>query len=53
MDAGEDLIETLKREMIEEIGNSFISKPVQPMTLLANITIPVVENVRAVNLCGV
>jgi 8-oxo-dGTP pyrophosphatase MutT (NUDIX family) len=41
MDAGENLLETLKREMLEEIDNPYIGTPTQLMTFLTNITIPI------------
>ena len=41
MDPGETFLETLKRELIEEIGVSHIGKPKQIMGMLTNITIPV------------
>jgi mutator protein MutT len=41
MDPGETFLETLKRELIEEIGVAFIGKPKQIMGMLTRITIPV------------
>ncbi|HUC87878.1 MAG TPA: NUDIX hydrolase [Candidatus Binatia bacterium] len=41
MDSGETFLETLKRELIEEIGASYTGKPKQIMGMLTNITIPV------------
>jgi 8-oxo-dGTP diphosphatase len=41
MDQGEDLLDTLRRELQEEIGCSFVGIPKQLMTFVANITIPV------------
>jgi 8-oxo-dGTP diphosphatase len=41
MDSGEKLLDTLKREMQEEIGTTYIGTPKQLMAFLTNITIPV------------
>jgi 8-oxo-dGTP pyrophosphatase MutT (NUDIX family) len=41
IDNGETLLDTLKREMLEEIGTSYADDPKQLMTFLTNITIPV------------
>ncbi len=41
MDQGESPLDTLKRELEEEIGCSFTGQPKQLMTFLTNITIPV------------
>jgi 8-oxo-dGTP pyrophosphatase MutT (NUDIX family) len=41
IDTGESFLETLKRELIEEIGVSYVGKPKQIMTFLTKITIPV------------
>lgn len=41
MDPGETFLETLKRELREEIGVDFDSEPKQLMGMLTNITIPV------------
>ena len=41
MDPGETFTETLQRELVEEIGVSYIGKPKQIMGMLTNITIPV------------
>ena len=41
MDSGETFLETLKRELIEEIGVAYAGKPKQIMGMLTNITIPV------------
>lgn len=41
MEPGETFLETLKRELIEEVGVSFIGKPRQMMGMLTNMTIPV------------
>ena len=45
MDESEDLLDTLKRELIKEIGLSYVGKPVQLAALKTNITIPV-GNIR-------
>jgi 8-oxo-dGTP pyrophosphatase MutT (NUDIX family) len=41
IDVGESFLETLKRELMEEIGVSYVGKPKQIMTFLTKITIPV------------
>lgn len=41
VDQGETLLETLRRELTEEIGCSFAGTPKQLMTFITNITIPV------------
>lgn len=41
MDPGETFLETLKRELVEEIGIPYVGKPKQIMGMLTNITIPV------------
>lgn len=41
MDEGEDFLDTLKRELMEEIGVSYIGKPKQLTAFRTNITIPV------------
>lgn len=41
MDPGEDLLTTLHRELIEEIGTGYAGLPKQLITFLTNITIPV------------
>lgn len=41
MDPGETFLETLKRELQEEIGVTYVEKPKQLMGMLTNITIPV------------
>ena len=41
VDPGETFLETLKRELLEELGVPFVGKPKQIMGMLTNITIPV------------
>lgn len=41
IDTGEDLLDTLKRELKEELSVTYKGKPKQLMTLLTSITIPV------------
>jgi 8-oxo-dGTP pyrophosphatase MutT (NUDIX family) len=41
VDPGETFLETLNRELIEEIGVPYVGKPKQLMGMLTNITIPV------------
>lgn len=41
MDPGETFLQTLNRELLEEIGTGYISQPKQIMGMLTNITIPV------------
>jgi 8-oxo-dGTP pyrophosphatase MutT (NUDIX family) len=41
MDSGENLLDTLRRELIEEIGTPFVGTPKQLMAFVTNITIPV------------
>lgn len=41
MDPGETFLETLQRELKEEIGATYVGKPKQLMGILTNITIPV------------
>jgi len=41
MDKDENLLDTLKRELIEEIGQPYIDSPSQLMAFLTNITISV------------
>lgn len=43
MDPGENFLQTLKREMVEEIGIPYVGEPRQIMGMLTNITIPVGE----------
>jgi mutator protein MutT len=43
MDPGETFLETLKRELQEEIGVTYTGVPRQVMGMLTNITIPVGE----------
>ncbi|GAC1391301.1 MAG: hypothetical protein NVSMB46_03310 [Candidatus Saccharimonadales bacterium] len=45
MDSGENFLDTLRRELIEEIGVPFIGQPKQLMAFLTNITIPI-DNIR-------
>ena len=41
MDPGEGFLQTLKRELIEEIGAPYVGEPKQIAGMLTNITIPV------------
>jgi len=41
MDPGETFLDTLKRELREELGVSYIGTPTQLMGILTNITVPV------------
>jgi mutator protein MutT len=43
MDPGETFLETLNRELLEEIGCPFVGTPRQLTAMLTNVTIPVGE----------
>lgn len=44
MDPGETFLDTLKRELKEELGVTYVGRPKQLMGMLTNITIPVGDN---------